>query len=153
MVLGVVWMDPYDLVRTVIGKRYVYVRNYMPHKIPGQYISYMFQTPTTRIWKSLYDEGRLNVAQSHFWKTKRPEELYDLENDPDEVHNLIDSPRHNKVILKMREAHLRHIEKIRDVGFLPEGEIHDRSAGSRHLTKWPMMIGNTDLRRFLQRPL
>ena len=120
----------YDLVRTVIGKRYVYVRNYMPHKIPGQYISYMFQTPTTRIWKSLYDEGRLNVAQSHFWKTKRPEELYDLENDPDEVHNLIDSPRHNKVILKMREAHLRHIEKIRDVGFLPEGEIHDRSAGS-----------------------
>ena len=30
----------------------------------------------------------------------------------------------------MRKAHLDHINKIIDVGFLPEGEIHSRSEGS-----------------------
>src|SRR5262249_27986360 len=72
-----------DLVRTVTDGRHVYVRNYMPHKIYGQHIDYMFQTPTTRVWKRLHDEGRLTPAQEAFWGTKEPEELYDLRSDPD----------------------------------------------------------------------
>ena len=32
--------------------------------------------------------------------------------------------------MSMRRAHLDHINQIIDVGFLPEGEIHSRSAGS-----------------------
>ena len=43
--------ERYDLVRSVRDQRYIYIRNYMPHKIYGQYIDYMFQTPTTRVWK------------------------------------------------------------------------------------------------------
>ena len=74
-----------DLVRTVWDGRYVYVRNYMPHLIYGQYIDYMFQTPTTRIWKQLYDAGQLNAEQRRFWEPKPSEELYDLDSDPDEV--------------------------------------------------------------------
>ena len=50
----------------------------MPHKPYGQHVSYMFQTPTTQVWKRMFDEGKLNEAQSHFWKTKPAEELYDL---------------------------------------------------------------------------
>ena len=41
--------ERYDLVRTVTDGRWRYIRNYMPHRIYGQHISYMFQTPTTRI--------------------------------------------------------------------------------------------------------
>ncbi|HCN75975.1 MAG TPA: sulfatase, partial [Verrucomicrobiales bacterium] len=80
--------ERFDLVRTVRDKRFVYVRNYMPHKIYGQYIAYMFETPTTAVWKKMYDEGKLNAAQRKFWETKPPEELYDLETDRDEVNNL-----------------------------------------------------------------
>ncbi len=39
--------ERYDMLRTVRDKRYVYIRNYMPHKIYGQYLAYMFKTPTT----------------------------------------------------------------------------------------------------------
>ena len=54
----------------------------------------MFQTPTTQVWKRMFNEGKLNEAQSHFWKTKPAEELYDLQTDPDEVNNLISFEDH-----------------------------------------------------------
>ena len=122
--------ERYDMVRSVIGKRYIYIRNYMPHKIYGQHVGYMFVTTTTQVWKRLFDEGKLNEAQSYFWKTKPPEELYDLEKDPDEVYNLAKSKAHTEILKRMRLAHLNHLMKIIDVGFLPEGEIHERSEGT-----------------------
>lgn len=122
--------ERYDMVRSVVGKRYIYIRNYMPHKLYGQHVGYMFVTTTTQVWKRLYDEGKLNEAQSHFWKTKPAEELYDLQEDPDEVNNLANSKKYTKVLNQMRQAHRTHVTQIKDVGFLPEGEIHSRSEGS-----------------------
>ena len=133
--------ERYDMVRTARDKRYVYVRNYMPHKIYGQYIAYMFQTPTTRVWKKLYDERKLKPPQTYFWETKPPEELYDLQNDRDEVNNLAKSPEHQQTLARFRKAQRVLAHKIRDVGFLPEGEIHCRSHGSA-----PYEAGHDDKR-------
>lgn len=116
--------ERYDLVRTVTDGRYVYIRNYMPHKIYGQYIQYMFQTPTTRIWKEMFDAGKLNDAQSHFWQRKPSEELYDLKSDPDEVNNLATSSEHQAALQKLRKAQRDQVVRIRDVGFIPEDELH-----------------------------
>ena len=109
-----------DLVRSVTDGRYVYIRNYMPHLIYGQHLDYMWQTPTTRVWEKLHEEGKLNAAQSAFWNRKPPEELYDLRNDRDEVKNLADSPAHQEIKKRLRKAQKEHAIKIRDVGFLPE---------------------------------
>ena len=122
--------ERYDMLRVVRDKRYIYIRNYMPHKIYGQFIAYMFQTPTTRLWKELYDQGKLTPPKTFFWETKPAEELYDLENDPDEVNNLADSPQHREILGRLRRAQQDLAMRIRDVGFLPEGEIHSRSEGS-----------------------
>lgn len=119
-----------DLVRSVMDGRYVYLRQYMPHRIYGQYIDYMFQTPTTRVWRERFDRGELNEAQARFWREKPAEELYDLESDPDEVVNLADSPKHGEVLARMRVAHESWVREVRDVGLLPEAEIHARSEGS-----------------------
>ena len=119
--------ERYDMVRSVRDERYVYVRNYMPHRIYGQHIDYMFQTPTTAVWKKLHDQGKLNREQSAFWKTKAAEELYDLSNDRDEVRNLASSPQHRPILERMRKAQRDLAVSICDVGFLPEGEIHSRA--------------------------
>ncbi|MBN2508307.1 MAG: sulfatase-like hydrolase/transferase [Verrucomicrobia bacterium] len=122
--------ERYDMVRSVRNSRYVYIRNYMPHLIYGQHINYMFQTPTTQVWKRLYDEGKLAPPQTAFWEPKPPEELYDLQNDPDEVNNLARSPSHQTVLADLRAALRAHALRIRDVGFLSEADMHRRSAAS-----------------------
>ncbi len=126
--------ERYDLVRSVTDGRYVYLRNYMPHLIHGQHIGTMFEMPTTKAWKKLYGEGRLNAAQRQFWEPRPPEELYDLETDPDEVKNLAGSPAHQETLRRLRAAQRDLAVKIRDVGFLPEGEIHSRARDSAPYT-------------------
>jgi arylsulfatase A-like enzyme len=137
--------ERYDLVRAVRDERYVYVRNYLPHRPHGQHVAYMFETPTTRVWKRMYDEGKLNPAQSRYWETRQPEELYDLREDPDETRNLADSAAHRKILARLRKAHREHTLAIRDVDLLPEPEMLARAAG-----RSPYELGH-DPDRFAQK--
>jgi uncharacterized sulfatase len=84
----------------------------------------MFQTPTTAVWKRMFDEGRLNPAQRAFWEPKPSEELYDLQTDRWEVANLVDSPGHAVTLSRMRAALDAQMSSIRDVGLAPEYELH-----------------------------
>lgn len=113
-----------DCIRSVTDGRYVYIRHYMPHRPYGQHIGYMFQTPTTQVWKELYEAGELNEVQSAIWEEKPTELLFDLVEDPDEVRNLVDSPEHRDVLDKLREAQRTQVLTIRDVGLLPESLMH-----------------------------
>lgn len=127
--------ERYDLIRTVRDRRYVYLRNFMPHRPHGQAGEYGLQTPTTRAWKALYDAGKLRGPQRSHWEPKEAEELYDLESDRDEVKNLAGSAAHRAVLTRFRAVLREHVLRIRDTGFLPENELHERSAG---ITPWEM---------------
>ncbi len=122
--------ERYDLVRSVRDKRYMYVRSFMPHLPHGQHNAYMFETPTTRVWYRLFEEGKLNETQSRFWQPKSVEELYDLTSDRDEVINLADSPIVQDQLARMRTAFQDWEHRIRDVGFLSEWEMNARSRGT-----------------------
>ena len=120
-----------DCVRSVTDGRFVYLRNFHPHVSQGQRVNYQFQTPTTRVWRATFDAGKATPAQALFWQVpKAPEELYDLQSDPDEVTNLADSPAHRATLEKLRAAVRSHAESIRDIALLPEGEMHTRSPGT-----------------------
>jgi uncharacterized sulfatase len=140
--------ERYDLVRSMRDGRYVYVRNFLPHRIPGQHVSYMFETPTTKVWKQLFDQGKLTASQAAFWQPRQPEELYDLDNDPDETRNLAGSTAHQDIVQRFRRAQREHFLKIRDIGFLPEDEIHSRAAKST-----PYEVGHDDRQYPLERIL
>lgn len=129
-----------DCVRSATDGRYVYLRNFMPHLSQGQHVDYQFATSTTRIWFERFKSAQATEAQSIFWRApKAPEELYDLTTDPDEVKTLAASPQHQEVLAKFRKAQQDLAANIRDVGFLPEGEIHSRSDGSA-----PYTVGHDD---------
>jgi uncharacterized sulfatase len=140
--------ERYDLMRTARDQRYVYVRNYNPHKIYGQYIAYMWATPTTAVWDRLYKERKLKPPQTYFWETKPPEELYDLQNDRDEVNNLASSSEHKATLERFRKAHREHELAVRDVGLLAEAEFQARAKGST-----PYEMGHDPKRYPLERVL
>jgi uncharacterized sulfatase len=63
-----------DMLRSASDGRYVYIRNHMPHKVYGQYLAYMFQTPTTRVWRQLHREAN-STGPEYFLNTKSPRNL------------------------------------------------------------------------------
>ncbi|MFX0556588.1 sulfatase [Maribacter sp. CXY002] len=84
----------YDRLRAVRSKRFKYIRSFntdLPHAIP---VSYREQMPMMRELRRLYAEGKLNKEQSLWLKAPKPEEeLYDLQEDPYELNNLVDQPK------------------------------------------------------------
>ncbi len=118
-----------DMVRSARNERFVYLRHFYPHRPYGQYLNYMFQTPTTRAWYDLHLQGKLTPEQDAFWREKPAEELYDLQNDPDEVRNLAGDPAYAETLQEFRNALGNWCRDIGDVGVLPEAEVHARIQG------------------------
>lgn len=116
-----------DLVRTLCDGELLYVRNYYPHRIQGEFLDYMFQTPTTRVWRDLFDAGELTPAQSAFWRPKPVEELYDLASDPDEVMNLAGEPARAADLERFRAGLAALRERVPDRSFLFEADLHQRA--------------------------
>ncbi|MCA9129712.1 MAG: sulfatase-like hydrolase/transferase [Planctomycetales bacterium] len=121
--------ERYDMSRAVRDQDFMYIRNFYPQRPQGAFLSYMFQTPTTRVWKQMFDEGKLDAAQSVFWLPKSSEELYDLHADPFQINNLATSTEHSETLSRFRDACKDWMLRVHDVGFLPEGEMLTRSSG------------------------
>jgi uncharacterized sulfatase len=116
------------MLRAVRDRRYKYIRNFMPHLPYAQRIDYMEQMPTTKEWRRLAAAGELTEAQRLFMAATKPaEELYDTQADPHETRNLAGSPEHQEVLQRMRQAQAAWMHEIRDLGLLPEAEIHLRA--------------------------
>ncbi|HTV01102.1 MAG TPA: sulfatase-like hydrolase/transferase [Luteitalea sp.] len=119
-----------DLSRAIRDERFLYIRNFRPDRPQGQYLAYMFETPTTQVWKARHDAGTLNAVQEAFWRPKAPEELYDLEADPHAIRNLADDATHRTTRNRLATALRTHLIDTHDLGLLPEAEMH-RRRGSR----------------------
>ncbi len=119
--------ERYDMCRAVRDQRFRYIRNYMPYRIYGQRLEYLFRAPSIRSWKAAYEKGECNEAQSAFWEPKPVEELYDTENDPWEINNLAGDPKYKDVLDRMRAANKDWVTRISDTGFIPEADRVERA--------------------------
>ncbi len=117
--------ERYDMSRAVRSQQYRYIRNYMPDRIYGQHLNYLWRAPSVRSWEKAYLNGKCNEIQSMFWRTKPPEELYNTSLDPWEVNNLADNPGYKKVLESMRNACNEYILNIYDSGFIPEPQLSE----------------------------
>lgn len=116
-----------DMSRAIRDDRYLYIRNFYPHRPQGTFLAYMFETPTTQAWKRQFDAGKLNEAQSVFWRTKAPEELYDLSDDPFQLKNLAGDSAQEATLDRFRGELKSWMVRVCDLGLIPEGEVLERA--------------------------
>jgi arylsulfatase A-like enzyme len=110
--------------RTIRDERYRYIRNFMPERPFLQTNDYKERSyPVWNLIKELAAAGKLTPVQAVLAAPHMPpEELYDVVDDPYEIHNLADSsvPEHQMARQRLSAALERWIEESNDQGRTPE---------------------------------
>ncbi len=114
-----------DRIRSVRTQRYKYIRNLQPERPYMQFNAYKkHQYPVWTLMRVLHERGELNAVQAAFLAESRPaEELYDLANDPHELHNLADGPladEHAHTLADLRERLEAWMQETNDGGLIDE---------------------------------
>ena len=112
-----------DRIRSVRQGKYKYIRNDYPHQPYLQPCDYKDTKPFMPVLRQLHAAGELNDAQSLHLAERRPkEELYDLTQDPWEIHNLAMTPGHEQRLDELRTLLERWEKQSNDQGRIPETE-------------------------------
>jgi arylsulfatase A-like enzyme len=112
--------EKYDLVRALRKGRFKYLRNYQPFNPDGLHNTYRYGQPAYAEWRELHRAGKLDAVQRAFFEPRPPEQLFDLETDPHEIHNLAGDPAHAEVLADLRARLARRVKGMPDLGFHPE---------------------------------
>lgn len=113
----------YERMRCIRTKKIKYIRNYYP-QLPYLVMANNYkreQYPVQTLMQVMYAEGTLTTDQNRFMAPVKPEEeLYDLENDPFELNNLVNDPEYNQILILQRERLNTWVEETGDNGAIPE---------------------------------
>lgn len=105
-----------DRIRTVVSKDFRYIRNYFPER-PMLQAGYRDNKPIVKDFKKLHVEGKLTPYQEEHWFGLRPkEELYNLKEDPHQMHNLAEDSEYATILLEHRNELESWIERTDDKG-------------------------------------
>mgnify|MGYP002633472884 FL=1 len=137
--------ERYDIIRAVRDKRFRYIRNFEPLKPYYQYMNTPEKGATMKEIRRLENSGEtLSEGMAPFSADRKPvEELYDLEADPHEIHNLAADSAYSEKLAELKRALSDWQFEIGDIGLLPESEIEVRepNAGSAR----EILNGKTEL--------
>ena len=110
-----------DRIRGIRKGDFKYIRNFHPQRPYLQACDYKDRKPFMPVLRDLYAAGKLNKSQSLQMAEVRPEEeLYDLSQDPWELHNLAGDPAQQERLSDFRALLGRWIMDSNDQGRYPE---------------------------------
>ena len=131
-----------DRVRSVMGPRFHYMKNYYtdrPLMNWGHREMLSLAAPERSSFltiRALAERGKLTPAQIAPYIQSVPEELYDLQNGPDEVNNLATDPASRRTLQKMRAALQTWLEATDDKGAYPRSPAAMNEMTHRYPKAW-----------------
>lgn len=139
--------EKYDMVRSVRNGEFKYIRNFQPYIPDGLMNNYRYKMLAYQEWRELYDQGKLTGTQSQFFQPKPTEELYAIEEDPYETHNLANDPAYAKVLEELRHSLLDWMNDMPDLSLFPEHHLSNNASSN------PIAFGKNhkkDIRKYLK---
>jgi arylsulfatase A-like enzyme len=123
--------DMFEMSRAVRDERYLYIRHFMPH-LPYMQSGFIYSDVKEgfRALREARAAGLNNELQEMVWQPKPVEELYDLQKDPQELHNLADNAEMEQVKDRLKTELHNWMLEYHDLGLLTESEYMARSQGS-----------------------
>ena len=114
--------DTHDAMRAVRSYGYKYILNLMPERPYCQFNDYKERSyPGLAVLNVLHLQGKLPPEQDAFMQpSKPPEELYDLHNDPHELHNLAQDTACAPVLQELRAELAQWRKAVGDPGITEE---------------------------------
>jgi hypothetical protein len=112
--------ERFDTVRTIRSRRFRYIRNYTPHRPAVQNQAFALVAAGFRSWEEQHRQGLLDPDSERMWQTKPAVELYDLDADPYQLHNLAGRPDLGQVEEQLRAALHERMATLGDHGFIAE---------------------------------
>lgn len=104
------WDEVQEKMRSVCTTKWSYIRNDKPEIPWDAHQAYLeFYRPAVHVMRKLKEEGKLNPNELLFFADSKPkEELYDLEKDPQELHNLAGDVQYADILKQLREKTLEY---------------------------------------------
>ena len=119
--------ETYDRVRSVISKKFIYVRNYHIDRPAYKDVLYRKNIDMTNHMLELYEEDKLNSDQKYWYReSKTKEEFYVRSDDPHSLKNLILDETYTDEISKHRLALNNWQDEINDIGEESEKKYLDK---------------------------
>ena len=111
-----------DRIRSVRTGQFKYIRNFHPQRPMLQPNDYKDSKQILQRLRELHAGGKLNAKQEQilFSPTRAAEELYDVQADPFETHNLAADPQFRSTLEGLRERLNHWMSDTHDLG--PESE-------------------------------
>lgn len=117
------WHSRYKAARS---ENFKYIRNYRSDIPFYERLDYRENQPLMEdLWLGL-KEGTLTDIQRSYFETGVEEELYDLKNDPYEVHNLAGDENYLDILEEHRRALDSWVEKTGDLSAIAEPDLIER---------------------------
>jgi len=135
--------ERYELSRAVIGSRFRYLRHFRPD-LPNGRRAWSQLSASMHDWRALWQEGKLDSQQRSLFEALPPEQLFDVQADPDNVHDLAGDEKYRDELIAARKALRQHMLAVRDGGLMPESMMDELCAGrspaviSRDVTVYPL---------------
>jgi uncharacterized sulfatase len=117
--------EKYDLVRSVRIGNWKYIRYFEAQYPNALENEYRYKMLAYQQWRNLAQEhhgqeSSLTDEQLAFFRPRPIEALFDLSNDPDEIHNLAQVDEHGGQLMELRRALMEHLKSTHDLSFVTE---------------------------------
>ncbi|MFK7734074.1 MAG: sulfatase [Pseudomonadales bacterium] len=135
-----------DRQRAIRSEKYKLIRSYRPKQIGGHPLAFRDNIPMMREMQSLFEEGKLNKAQSLWFEPPGVQRLFDIKNDPFELKNLANSTKHQAILKELNRELDAWLARVGDLSELSEQEMISRfqPSGQPQVTPTPTVrIGSS----------